>query len=177
MINPFSIVGLDLSLTGTGIASAGGACTIKSNAKSKIEPRVNKIWNDMWEAIEDMSNHSASLFVIEGLAFASKTGKVSERAFLHHFVRWQLWNMDKTFALVAPTARAKYATGKGNAGKDEVMIAVTKTWPQWDAKNNNEADAVCLYNMGVDHIMGHPLYDNPLPKLQRDALDKVEWDA
>src|ERR1700744_301792 len=108
MNNPFSVVGLDLSLTGTGIATYGNTCTIKSNAKDAIEPRVDKIWSDIVAAIDEMSLHSGQYFAIEGLAFASKTGKVSERAFLHHFVRWQLWSMGKQFVIIPPTSRAKY---------------------------------------------------------------------
>lgn len=175
MINPFSIVGLDLSLTGTGVACCGAARTVKSNAKLPIEPRVQKILSDLFEVIDEISNKSAQLFVIEGLAFASKTGKVAERAFLHHAVRFELWKQEKQFAIVAPTARAKFATGKGNAGKDEVMIAVTKMWPDFDAKNNNEADAVALYQMGLLHCMPGTMKLADLPKVNRDALEKVEW--
>lgn len=174
MINPFSVVGLDLSLTGTGVACCGDTRTIKSDAKLPIEPRVDCILSDLFSAVDTLSNESASLFVIEGLAFASKTGKVAERAFLHHEVRYQLWKSGKKFVIVPPNTLKLFVSGKGNSDKDTMVIATTKLWPEFGAKNNNESDAVGLYQMGVTYCMGKPL-GTDVPALNRKALDKVEW--
>lgn len=176
MNNPFSVVGLDISLTGTGVACCTHARTIKSSAKDAIEPRADKIWQDLWETVQEISNKSASYFVIEGLAFASKTGKVAERDFLHHFIRWNLWKLGKRFVLVPPNSLKMFATGSGNANKDEMVIAVTKNWPDYNAKNNNEADAVALYEMGQTHLLGENWFNTAnFTKKQLSALDKVEW--
>ncbi len=174
MINPFAVVGLDLSLTGTGVACAGGTRTIKSNAKLDTEPRVHKIIEELFSAIDEMSNKSGSLFVIEGLAFASKTGSVAERAFLHHEVRYQLWQQGKRFAVVPPTTLKGFVSGKGNSDKDTMVICVTKLWPEFGASNNNESDAVGLYQMGVTHAMGKPL-GTDIPQSQKKFMEKVQW--
>ncbi|NUS59160.1 MAG: hypothetical protein HOV66_30530, partial [Streptomycetaceae bacterium] len=66
----------------------------------------------------------------------------------------------------------KYATGKGNAGKDEVLAAVVRRYPDVEVSNNNEADALVLRAMGCDHL-GQPLA--VVPQTHRAALDKVAW--
>lgn len=173
MNNPYSVVGLDPSLTGTGVATYGCARTIKSNAKLAIEPRVDKILEDLWSTVDEITNGSASLFLIEGLAFASKTGKVSERAFLHHMIRYQLWKTGKKFVLIPPNTLKVFVSGMGNADKDTMVITVTKLWPEYGATNNNEADAVGLYNLGQTHCV--PTWGEDMPKKNLTALNKVEW--
>ena len=65
----------------------------------------------------------------------------------------------------------KHATGKGNAGKDEVLLAVSRRYPQAPIVNNDQADAVTLAAMGA-RLLGEPVEDS-LPKAHLDALAKL----
>lgn len=159
-----NIIALDLSLTGTGVAYGGGVCTISS--KLKDEARLNAITYQIWNEYTQY----ADMVIIEGLAFASQTGKVAERGALHYMVRCKLFAEEIPFAIAPPTTVKKYLTGKGNAGKDEMMIAGARVFES--VKNNNENDAMAMYAMACDYY-GNPIID--VPKLNRTALDKVEW--
>ena len=76
---------------------------------------------------------------------------------------------------VPPTCRAKFATGRGNASKSEVVSAISaRTGILWDGVGNEDrCDAWILQEMGFAH-MGHARYEWPATHLA--ALDKVDWD-
>ncbi len=73
--------------------------------------------------------------------------------------------------MVSPNARAKYATGKGNAGKADVVREVTRRF-DWFTGGEDEADALVLAAMGADWL-GYPIV--PMPAVHRKALDAVQW--
>lgn len=162
------VVGVDPSLTATGIATRDGCSTIttKPGGWASDLHRLQFIAAAVRTVARD-----ADLVVIEGLAFMSKNGKASDRAGLHWLIRDRLDAAGVRVAVVTPTARAKYATGKGNAGKDAVLIEVVRRLPIHVA-DNNEADAAVLLAMGLDHL-GEPLA--PMPATHRAALDAVVW--
>ena len=72
---------------------------------------------------------------------------------------------------VPPSCRAKYATGKGNAGKDEVLLAASRRYPHAPIVGNDDADAVVLAAIGA-RLLGEPVEDS-LPKTHLDALAKL----
>lgn len=157
------ILALDLSLTGTGVVYDGQPQTITT--KLKDEERLGYI-------ADRVNWFTPELVILEGLAYGTQTGKAMERAGLHYIVRLQLWYQDIPFVVAPPTTLKKYITGKGNAGKDEVMIAAVKQLPMMEIKNNNEADAAVLFAMAKDWY-GEALIT--VPKVNRSALDKIEW--
>ena len=71
-----------------------------------------------------------------------------------------------------PTSRATYATGKDNAGKDAVLAAVVRRYPDVDVTGNDEADALVMAAMGA-RLLGHPLEDS-LPQSHLRALAGLE---
>ncbi len=167
------VVGVDLSLTSTGVATYGDVDRIippKRRSNDDLEYALDRICFITSRVIEYV--RAADLVVIEGLAFASHTGKATERAGLWWRVVAALDHRDIPVAVMAPTARAKYACGKGNAGKDEVMLAVARRFPSYGISGNDMADALALCAAGYDHL-GHALIQ--LPAAHRDALRAVAW--
>jgi crossover junction endodeoxyribonuclease RuvC len=173
------VVGIDLSLTGTGLATSEGICTrITSAGKdgdswpvremrmaqlcAKIE---NWIWNQTW---------NPQLLVIEGPAYSSNTGHVWDRAGLWWWCYRELPTMDCPIVVVPPNTRAVYATGKGNAGKPAVVEAVTRRWGHvWGQLGSDDvADACVLAAMGC-HAYGMPLAE--VPESHARALASVDW--
>jgi crossover junction endodeoxyribonuclease RuvC len=160
------VLGVDPSMTATGLATRDEAGTFETKPdawRGRDLARLQYIAGAVLDAAK-----GADLVVMEGLAFASKSGKAGDRAGLHWLIRDRLDGLGVPVAIVPPTSRAKYATGKGNAGKDAVLIEVVRRLPVQVA-NNNEADAVVLLAMGLDHL-GEPLAVMPactVPRLTR----------
>ena len=70
---------------------------------------------------------------------------------------------------VSATSLKKFATGKGNATKDVVMLHVFKRWAFDCNDDNNLADAYVLARMVRAAYIG----DADLTAPQREALDKA----
>ena len=159
------VVGLDLSLTSTGVASNYG-WTDRIRTKLTGHERLQHILDEI-----AAYTASADLVVIESLAFHGHDTEGAS-AGLAWLVRHRLWWKGKHYALVTPGQRMIYATGTGRADKDQVLAAVIRRYPAFDVASNDEADALILAAMGARHL-GHPIDDLPLTHLR--ALDKVTW--
>lgn len=177
---PF-VVGLDLSLTGTGVASnVRGVDLVESTGHKgdslvQRHKRLQNLTVDILGAfvdLDDVTCDQPSLVVIEQPAFSRTQGSQHDRSGLWWLVVSTLHDLDIPVAEIVPGQLKKYATGKGGAGKDVVLAEVVRRFPEYTGNNNNTADAYVLMAMGLDHL-GHPLVD--LPKTHRDALDAVRW--
>lgn len=164
------VVGIDLSMTSTGIASSRG-WTRRIATKPHQFPTTFDRLRDIKTRVLDCTR-GADLVVVETLSMGSQTGQHLTRAGLWHLVMEAVDAADIPWAGVTPTAVKKYATGKGNAGKDEVLLAVARRFPDWEVTGNDEADALVLMAMGADYL-GRPVVD--MPKAHRDAMKKVVW--
>jgi crossover junction endodeoxyribonuclease RuvC len=166
------VIGLDLSLTSTGFATPDGACRITSKGSrgDSITQRHERL-NRLLLRIMELA-HEADLVVIEQPAYSRTQGSQHDRSGLWWLVVDALLYRSVTVVEVAPTARARYATGRGNASKDEVLAAVVRRYPDVAINGNDEADAYVLMAMGLDHL-GCPVVE--VPKAHRAALDKVDW--
>jgi crossover junction endodeoxyribonuclease RuvC len=164
------VIGVDLSMSATGLATAAGATLVKTKPQcwSSDLARLRHIAARVRDACVEAA---AELVVLEGLSYGSNYGKVSERAGLHWLVRHYVDNAGFPIAIVTPSARCKYICGKGNAPKDAVMIACVQRLPIV-VSDNNEADAVILYAMGMDHL-GAPIAT--MPAAHRAALGGAQW--
>ncbi|HET8581740.1 MAG TPA: hypothetical protein VFL65_00700 [Jatrophihabitans sp.] len=170
MSDAVRVLGVDPSLASTGLATRDGADTIETKPGGwasdlhRLQYIAAMVRNAARAALADV-------VVVEGLAFSSKSGKAGDRAGLHWLIRDRLDALGVRVVIVPPTSRAKYATGKGNAGKDAVLIEVVRRLPIL-VDNNNEADAAVLLAMGLDHY-GAPLAT--MPAAHRAALAAVDW--
>jgi Holliday junction resolvasome RuvABC endonuclease subunit len=138
------VVGLDLSLTATGVARTGavrnGTFTVKSKGK-KTDTLIERA-DRLADIVDDISlliPHGA-VIVIETPAYNQTGGSHHDRSGLWWLVVDKLIDMnhDHQFHEVSTTQVKKYATGKGNASKMEVMAAAIKRYPEFDIANDNE---------------------------------------
>ncbi len=85
-----------------------------------------------------------------------------------------LWECNTPYIDVPPTSRAKFATGKGNAGKTEVISAISsKTGLIFSgAGADDECDAWILEQMGLAYLGKSP-YD--WTSVQLSSLEKIDW--
>lgn len=163
--------GLDLSLTGTGVAGAGWAQTLGSKGRradtyAMRRARLHGLADRIVEAVGP-----CDLAVVEGPSYGSQGAGTWDRAGLWWLVVDRLAARNIPLAVVAPTARARYATGDGRAGKQDVLAAATFRYGI-RLRDDNQADAMVLCAMGHDWL-GDPLAE--APETHRAALDRVEW--
>lgn len=157
------IIGLDLSLTSTGVAGDGWTDTIVPGSR-----RGHERLQFIRDAIGDYTRMT-DFVVIEGLGFGHDRDRAN--AGLSWIVRHDLWRRDLGYGLVPPSNRMKYATGKGQADKDAVLLAVARRF-EWFDGGNDEADALVLAAMGYDRA-GAPLV--VMPEAHRKALAGCKW--
>lgn len=177
-----SWVGIDPSLTGTAIAviddTTGGIRTAVLPTKGSRDAthadtlaRLNRIERWVRDRFDELGRIDLTIG-IEGPSLApQRMGQDHERAGLW----WRLYTRASAYGdvvVVTPKQRAKYATGNGNAGKDAVLLAVAKRYPQFQGASNDEADAVVIAAM-LARLDGQPI-DDPLPKPHLAALDKLK---
>lgn len=170
------IVGLDLSLTSTGIAVITGAdvalTRVQPSDKLSDHARIDHTRSRVADHLG-----AAGLVVIELTTYGQTTGKAHERAGLWWIVTRMLWRARIPYATVTAQQLKKYATGSGsgpNSGKDRVLAAAIKRYPTVNVDGNDVADALILAAMGADHL-GHPLAT--VPQAHRAALTAVRWPA
>jgi crossover junction endodeoxyribonuclease RuvC len=183
-----TVIGLDLSLTSTGVATilTGDGrvhCTVRRITSKGRQgaslperyKRLNQLEHAVWAAVQDAHKTDPDqppLVVVEAPSFGSQNGHMHDRSGLWWLVVAQVarWY---DLAEVAPGSLKKYATGKGNAGKDAVLAAVIRRYPAIDVTGNDEADALVLAAMGARHL-GHPVEES-LPPAHLAAMGAVKW--
>lgn len=171
-----NVVGIDPSITGTGLASTGGSTqTIGLNGvtKLRLDRRVASLRQLRAEIVAWTMGRCPTLVVIEHPAFSRAGGGAVERHWLFLDIAGTLLAQDIPVVEVGPGMRAQYATGKAGASKSAVVDAVARRFPDFETGGDeNLADAVVLAAMGADHV-GFPLAQ--LPASHRAALAKVQW--
>ncbi|WP_020580161.1 hypothetical protein [Actinopolymorpha alba] len=159
------VLGIDPSLTATGLALPDGAtCTIRGNA-DEGDQRLHKIAVRLRDAaigvdlavIEDLPTHAQG---------AGKTGMAQG------VIRLALIEAEVPYVTVTPATLKKYACGRGTGvDKADMRMALYKR-AGLDIRDDNQVDAWWLRALGHD-LAGHPLVQ--LPQTHRDALAKVIW--
>lgn len=173
-----NVIGIDLSLTSTGIAHTDGHVTSVRTVKStgKKDATLNTRWERLNTITQDIvaGTPPDAIIIIEGPSFGqARQGGQHDRAGL-----W--WKVVDEFSIrgnvvveVPPACRAKYGTGKGNAAKDAVLAAVVRRYPDVMVDGNDQADALILAAMGSRWL--HQPIDTGLPLTHTAGMTKVAW--
>lgn len=166
------VIGLDLSLTATGLSDGDRTWLLRSRGyqTDTLDDRARRLRLLATGILE--SCVGATLVVIEGPAFASVSGHAHDRSGLWWLVVDLLGEADVPVVEVPPAALKKYATGKGNATKGGVIDATARRFPKIDTgADDNRADALWLHAMGLDYLTGRCV----VPAAQREGLARVAW--
>lgn len=173
------VVGLDLSLTATGICTgpmfAADPTTYHAetvNPGSRPDPERMAFIRD--EVLDATAGTSTDLVVVEGFSFASKGNAVYQIGGLGWIIRLALTEARVPWVLVTPSQLKLYATGKGSGkGTDKIAMGVAameRAGVRFE--DDNQCDAWWLRLMGLDHYGVAPV---TLPAKNREALTKVDW--
>lgn len=161
------VLGLDLSLTATGVCLTDGiTLTIKTRQKDG-DRRLVHIADALTSMIGDGS--TVDLAVIEDLPKHAMAAGIT--GMVHGVARSVLLRAGIPYALVVPATLKAFATGKGAGDKTPMVMAAYKRAGR-EFGDDNQCDAWWLRAAGLDW------YDAPeftLPQAQRERLAKVAW--
>ena len=168
-MSKITTMGIDPSLTSTGISVAG--ITVSIRKSSRGVQRLLEARNDLLHIVHQNSVYCVS---IEHYSYASRNSQAHSIGELGGVMILALYEAGVPFVEIPPTCRAKFATGKGNAGKSEVVSAISvRTGIVWDGGDGTDrCDAWVLEEM-LRFKLGLSVID--WPKSHTDALEKVDW--
>lgn len=162
-------IGLDLSLTSTGW-SCGFDQRILA-PKTKGVARLIEVRDTLatWlDATDD------PVVAVEGYSFASRNSQAHSIGELGGVIRVMLHERLIPWVEIAPTIRAKFATGRGNAAKSEVISAVSaRTGIVWAGAGADDLCDAFVLEECLRHRLGMARYE--WPQLNQSATEKVDW--
>lgn len=153
-------VGLDLSLTSTGVAIIHGdtitvqRITSKGSKGATTEQQTDRLLDIVERIVAVVPESDHTFIAIEGPSYGSTGSAAHILGGLWWLVR--TYFRDSDVVIVPPGTVKKYATGKGNAGKDEVLAAVVRRYSTVEVRGNDEADALVLAAI-VARLNGWPI--------------------
>jgi Holliday junction resolvasome RuvABC endonuclease subunit len=185
------VLGIDSSLTATGLCrvdvdthkpSAFSAteheltsidvCTVsapKPNPHDKshraMARRVTALLDQIEAALEGVD-----LVAMEELAYGAKGAAAWVLPWIWGEIIRLCEKHDVKLVIVNVSCVKKYATGKGNADKDTVLLAASRRYADVGITNNNEADATVIAAIGCRYL-GLPI--DQVPKVNLEFMSKI----
>lgn len=155
------VVGVDLSLTSSGVAAIDSlgdefvpSCWhIKSSGKrgdSLIDRdvRITELADGVLNSIL-LAPLLPVLVMIEGPAYGSRGGSPVDRYGLWWRIVSSLLSRNIPVAYAHPTTRSKFAAGNGKSDKAAVASSMQRIWTGMEFKNSDESDALALAHMAA----------------------------
>ena len=161
------VIGIDPSLTGTGIAWGDESEKVLTPSATTIRGQLQRM--AIIASRVALRLHPGSVVVMEGPGF-SRGGQKG-----HHALAGLWWVLAATVVgagctliEIKPNVLKKFATGKGNADKD-LMRAAWLERTGADVRDNDRVDALWLHQVGLHLVQAPAALD--LPKDQLDAIE------
>lgn len=175
------VAGIDPSLTSTGVAVIRSPERVETATVTSKPPaagtetvrtrfeRMEKIAEGILDLVDN-----ADVVGIESPAYGMRNaGKVHDRSGLWWWIVGQLEARSVPVVEVTPPSRMMYATGKGNARKDLVLVTAAATYKQVAITGNDVADAVVIAAM-ISRLAGQPIEIREPGQAKMRALTKVQ---
>jgi crossover junction endodeoxyribonuclease RuvC len=158
-------VGIDPS-TKTGIVVLDGTKEWTEEFTSKIKSDPERFFDITEQILSWLSK--GDVICIEGFSYGSKGRGVSTQYGIGWLIRAELIRNGYTYTEVSPSAVKKFATGKGNEKKENMVLPIYKHWG-FEHPSDNVRDAYVLAKIaqGVNGI-------SKLTKYQTDVIKKIQ---
>lgn len=189
------VVGLDVSLTSTGMSDGQSAHAISTGPREPLEARLDRLLRGVTAFILSPTQWTdamprgrrADLVVLEGSSYGSRGPGHEELAALRIMVRHRLWRLGVPYAVVPPRTLKRYTTGAGTASKQQIADSLYRRHgldlQHVKVKDGryDRADAFALAAMGYHRVgqqvgwvgPGEPA-PHPSP-VEGGSLDAVAW--
>lgn len=172
-------MGVDPS-TATGVAVVDHHKKVIAVAQLEFKkdrgfPRISKIVGGVLGYHE---KYRPDFLVIEDM-FIGQASSAITVVQIGSILRYFLWQEQIPFIDVPPGTLKKFATGKGNSQKDQIMMEVLRRW-DFVSETNNIADAVVLGMVGLCcagvrfEVASSSCVESLLPSISADVLRQIE---
>ncbi|SRX96090.1 Crossover junction endodeoxyribonuclease RuvC [Mycobacterium shimoidei] len=180
-----TVIGLDLSLTGSAIAAinleTGELATAVHRSPAPADDNLGAHVQRHRELVDGIVQQvlacAPELVVVEGLQFSvkEKDSSLTRRGFLWWAVAEGLVAGGAPIIEVAPSQIKQFAAGKGNASKAEVVAAYAAAWPAATRDKNiqDRADAAFAAALGVAWLRRGDVLPFKITVPRRKALAKI----
>lgn len=168
-----NVIGLDLSINGTGVCAALRSGERLAGTVKMGDARLSTVYDAVLYYTGTAFSHASSLGPI-GLAVIEANPPMAHSGdilnLVHGAARAALAKNGVSFAYVYPTTLKSFATGDSGAGKD-AMIAGVEAVTGWEPESDDVADAWWLRQMGRAALAGGR--QSAIHQLR--AIGAVEW--
>lgn len=164
------VVALDLSLTAIGVADETGTRVLshKLPAHASEDDKCERLHS--LSARVDVVTKDADLVGMEGYSFGSQHSHAHALGELGGLVKVILWRRGRRYVLISPSQIKKFATGKGNATKEQVLAAAVRIKPE--IETTHEAEAFFIRMMMLGHYLNG---DVIAPAYRAAVLQGIDW--
>ena len=168
-----TVIGIDPSLTGTGLAWPNGETWTAADSSYKGDDRLDYIYRAVHTIAQQHNQlgNPIALAVVEDLPKHAHGAGLTGMA--QGVIRLALQQTLVPYILIPAATLKKFATGSGNAGKPDMRMELYKR-AGLDLKDDNQVDAWWLRALGHE-LLGDPIV--ALPKTHTDALGKLTLPA
>ncbi|WP_110930927.1 RuvC family protein [Paenibacillus bouchesdurhonensis] len=137
-------VGIDPS-TNTGVVELDALGNVIREEEITLETGMHSTVAEIRKYGKEIVNYleQDSLVCVEGFSFNSKGQAVSTQYGIGYAIRFALIERGMVWIEPTPSQVKKYATGKGNAHKSEMILPLYKRWG-YEHKSDNVRDAFIL---------------------------------
>lgn len=135
-------IGIDLSTkTGFVALNRSGEVISAKEITSEYDKDPKRMIALTDQIVNELSRND--VICIEGFSYASRGRGMDFQFGLGHYVRNTLYKNGVDYTIVAPSQVKKFATGKGNASKDNMILPIYKNWG-FENDSDNVRDAYVL---------------------------------
>ncbi|MFF0597840.1 Holliday junction endonuclease [Streptomyces antibioticus] len=170
----FRVLGLDLSMTASGICLPDGTTKTIKTVQKDGDRRLQHIVDQVGLALGDEADGTrdgCDLVVMEEAPPGLKGPAIKAIHMVHGAVRLRLIDFGTPYAVINPTVLKAYATGSTSADKTAMAMAAYKRTGR-EFADSDQCDAAWLRWAGLDWL-GRPEFS--LPAAQRDRLTRATW--
>lgn len=111
----------------------------------EIAPSTKNKTEKICDIVDDVMNNlePGDVIAIEGFSYASKGKGIDFQFGLGHAIRLELYRERTKWIEVTPSQVKKFASGKGNTKKENMILPINRHWG-FEHESNNVRDAFVL---------------------------------
>lgn len=169
-----SVIGIDQSLTSTGVCLVEGKkVKMSSTIMPKATDEVDRLIEIESRLAEMITASNVEVAVMEGYSFLGG-GRLASLGEVGGVVKKLLRQLGIDFYIVAPMTLKKFCNSSKSKGKNKVMLEVYKRFGV-EFEDDNQTDAFGLAMIGNEilHYKKHKEFSKSLKKYELESVMKV----